>query len=463
MSPKYAKNALFWIIKLRKAVDFLQNRKSPPFCKKSSWFSIFCEVLKCLSVHNFVTLKTTIMKRISFAVLFIINRSKLKKNGDVPIIMRVSIGGQRAECQIKRHINPELWDATKERSKGRSKEAIELNEYLEMLKLRAYTVHRDLELTGCAYNARLVLHRVFNVQSSSRSVLSVFKKHNDDCRDRIGVDYVAITISRFDNCYKYLQKVIREFYGKEDINFNELSGDFVRAFEKFLRTERGCQQNTVIRYMKCFKKIVNMARAKNWLNHDPFYNIKFTEVKVIKEILTVEEIKTIMDKELIGRLEAVRDVFVFCCFTGLAYTDVNNLREEHITADGQGEIWIRKTREKTDNMCDIPLLGIPKSILEKYKGHALTDRNKRLLPVISNQPMNGYLKEIATLCGINKRLTTHTARHTYATVICLNNGVSINNVAKMLGHSDIRMSQHYARVMDNGLKKDMDNIKRIFG
>jgi integrase len=180
--------------------------------------------------------------------------------------------------------------------------------------------------------------------------------------------------------------------------------------------------------------------------------------------LTKEEIERIMAKQFgMQHLEYVRDVFIFCCFSELAYVDAHNLKAEHITKDNDGDMWIRKAREKTDSMCNIPLLEIPQMILEKYKNNPLCVKSGRLLPVTSNQKMNSYLKEIATRCDINKNLTTHTARHTYATVVCLANGVSIENVAKMLGHSDIRMTQHYAKVMDSSIKKDMKNVAKELG
>jgi site-specific recombinase XerD len=215
--------------------------------------------------------------------------------------------------------------------------------------------------------------------------------------------------------------------------------------------------------MKCFKKIINLAIANEWMTRNPFAGIKFQAKEVIKEVLTKEEIERIMAKQFdMQRLEYVRDVFIFCVFSGLAYIDVNNLRAEHITKDNNGDIWIRKAREKTDNMCNIPLLKIPQMILEKYKDHPIRQKTGALLPVTSNQKMNSYLKEIATRCDIKKNLTTHTARHTAASVVFLANGVSMENVAKMLGHSDIRMTQHYAKVMDSSIKRDMAGIDSRF-
>lgn len=403
------------------------------------------------------------MKRNSFSVFFFIKKTKLLSNGEAPIRLRIKVNGIAVESQIKRSVPPNQWDQATESSKGRDRKASELNEYIRMLKLKALTIHRDLEMSGKFFTSRLIMNTLYNADDNKRTLLSVFRKHNDDCRKLIGIDYVKITITRFDNCCKYLGVLIQQKFGKEDVNLNEIDSEFVRDFEMFLKVERGCQQNTVIRYMKCFKKIINLAIANEWMTRNPFAGIKFQAKEVIKEVLTKEEIERIMAKQFdMQHLEYVRDVFIFCVFSGLAYIDVNNLRAEHITKDNNGDIWIRKAREKTDNMCNIPLLKIPQMILEKYKDHPIRQKTGALLPVTSNQKMNSYLKEIATRCDIKKNLTTHVARHTAASVVFLANGVSIENVAKMLGHSDIRMTQHYAKVMDSSIKRDMAGIDNCF-
>jgi site-specific recombinase XerD len=404
------------------------------------------------------------MKRNSFSIFFYIKKTKLLSNNEAPICLRIKVNGVSVESQIKRSISPHLWEQATESSKGRDRKSAELNEYIRMLKLKTLTIHRELELSGKLFTARLIMNKLYSVEDDKRMLLSIFRKHNDDCRQLIGIDYAAVTISRYDNCCKYLGVLIQQKFGKADIHLNEINGEFIRAFEMFLKIERGCQQNTVIRYMKCFKKIVNLAIANEWLTKNPFAGIKFQAKEVVKEILTKEELERIMAKDFgMQHLEYVRDVFLFCCFSGLAYIDAYNLTSEHITTDNDGDVWIRKAREKTDNMCNIPLLKVPQMIIEKYKDNPLCVKSGRLLPVTSNQKMNSYLKEIATRCDIKKNLTTHCARHTYATVICLSNGVSIENVAKMLGHSDIRMTQHYAKVMDSSIKKDMTNVAKALG
>ena len=240
-------------------------------------------------------------------------------------------------------------------------------------------------------------------------------------------------------------------------------GTIIQDYIHFLKAQKDLQENTVIRYMKVVKKITNMALANDWMEKDPFIDIRFHEQEVHKEFLTKEELETMKNKVFdVPRLDLVRDIFLFQCFTGLAFIDVSELKAEHLVSDNQGNLWIRKARQKTKVMCNIPLLDIPLAILEKYEGHPLAKKKGTLLPVPCNQKLNSYLKEIADLCGIKKNLTTHTGRHTFSTVVALANNVSLENVAKMLGHTNTKMTQRYAKVLDQSILRDMQNVRENF-
>ena len=401
------------------------------------------------------------MERKRFSILFFIKRSKLLKNGEAPLRVRVTYDKLYVELQLKRSIQVQLWSQEKECAIGKDRNSVELNHYIDVLRVRFYQIYQDLELEGKLMSARAIVNRYLGNDETNKTLYNVFKEHNDNCRKLIGKDYVEITIRRYDNCLKYLMELVKRSYNQDDILLREVNGELVRNFEMYLKTEKRCAQNTVIRYMKCFKKVINLAIANEWIIKNPFAGIKFHEVAVNKEFLTMEEINAIAAKEFhIQRLEIVRDVFLFCCMTGLAFIDVYNLREEHIIKDNSGAMWIRKTREKTNNMCNIPLLSLPIQILEKYADNPHCLKKGVLLPVMCNQKMNSYLKEIADFCGIKKNLTTHTARHTAASVVFLANGVSLPNVAKMLGHSSTRMTQHYAKVLDSSIMRDMANVEK---
>jgi len=403
------------------------------------------------------------MERKRFCILFFIKRNKLLKNGEAPVRVRVTYDKQYVELQLKRSIKILLWSQEKERAIGKDRNSVEINHYIEALRVKFYQIYQNLELDGKLISARAIINRYQGKDETTKTLYNVFKEHNDNCRKLIDIDYAGITIRRYDNCLKYLMEVVKQTHKQDDILLREVNGELVRNFEMYLKTEKGCAQNTVIRYMKCFKKVINLAIANEWITKNPFAGIKFHEVEVNKEFLTQAELTRIIKKEFeIERLGLVRDAFIFCAFTGLAFIDVYNLRPEHLTEDNKGNLWIMKPREKTKNMCNIPLLNVPRQILEKYKNNPYCHDKGVLLPVLCNQKMNSYLKEIADCCDIKKNLTTHTARHTFATVIALGNSVSLPNVAKMLGHSSTRMTQHYARVMDQNILKDMQNAEKQF-
>ena len=405
------------------------------------------------------------MKRDSFKVLFFIKKAKLLKNGEASVCMRITVNGARVETNIRKSIDPALWNQPKECAKGKSRKACDLNVYIEEARIKLHQLFSEMEEQGQLITARILQERFFGQDKEPeavRTIIGTMQEHNDQCRALVGKDYALITVRRYESCKRYLAELIKQKYGKEDLPLTEVNGELVRAFEFYLKTEKECQQNTVIRYMKCLKKITNLALANEWITKDPFIGIKFHEKEVIREFLTMDELLTIYNKKFsLERITVVRDAFIFAAFTGLAFIDVQQLASEHIVEDQNGNLWIRKPRQKTKNICNIPLLDIPMAILRKYATHPTCQKKNVLLPVPCNQKMNSYLKEIADLCMINKTLTTHTARHSYATSVCLANGVSIENVAKMLGHSNIKMTQHYARVLDSSILRDMNNVKNV--
>lgn len=403
------------------------------------------------------------MKRDSFRVLFFLKKTRLLKNGEASVCMRITVNGTRVENNIRKSIDPALWSQAKETARGKSRRACDLNSYIEEARIKLYQIFCELEQQNRPVTAHLLQELFFGQEKPEevRTLLGTMQEHNDQCRALVGTDYALITVRRYESCRRYLAELIRQRYGKEDLPLTEVNGELVRAFAFYLKTEKGCQQNTVIRYMKCLKKITNLARANDWMAKDSFLGIRFHEKEVVREFLTMDELQTIYRKEFpLERLTLVRDVFIFAAFTGLAFIDVQQLAPEHIVRDNNGNLWIRKPRQKTKNMCNIPLLDIPQEILRKYADHPTCRKRGVLLPVPCNQKMNSYLKEIADICMIRKNLTTHCARHSYATSVCLANGVSLENVAKMLGHSNIKMTQHYARVLDSSILRDMMQVER---
>lgn len=403
------------------------------------------------------------VKRNTLSVLFIIKKAKLLKNGEAPICMRITVNKRVAEIMIKRSIPVDLWNQKKECSKGKNRVATELNHYINTVRAKVLQIHRELEIDNKPITADIIKDCFYGRDKVQRSLLEVYAEHNEKCRALIGKEYTESTVTKFDTSINRLKEYIRSCYHRDDIMLAELDGQFIRNFDFWLKTEKHCQNNSALKHLKNLKKVVRIALANDWIKKDPFYGIHFKQEEINVEFLSREELDILMNKEFaIKRLEQVRDIFVFCCFTALAFVDVQQLSREHLIKDNNGALWIRKARQKTNQMCNIPVLSIPQRILRKYEDNAECIKKGVLLPVISNQRMNAYLKEIADLCGITKRLTTHVARHTAATVVFLANDVSMENVSKILGHSNIRMTQHYAKVLDSSIMRDMFNVEKNF-
>ncbi len=276
----------------------------------------------------------------------------------------------------------------------------------------------------------------------------------------IGIEFALATYKRYHTTRSHVAEYLQAEYHKRDIPVKDVNLKFIKGFEYFLKITKACNHNTALKYVNNFKKIVRMAVANDWIAKDPFYNYKVQFKAVEREFLNKEELQRLMSKEIEGdRLNVVRDMFVLCCFTGLAYIDIQTLRPEEIYENEEGGFYIKSKRSKTDTGFTIPLLHIATAIIEKYKDHPKVMNKNCVIPVLSNQKSNAYLKEIADRCDIKKNLTTHLARHTFATTVTLTNGVPIETVGKMLGHKNLRTTQHYAKIIDSKVEEDMKILR----
>jgi len=389
----------------------------------------------------------------TFNVLFFLKRDKQKQNGTVPLMCRITIDGIETRFTMKTDIDPGHWDVKLGKMSGRSAKAIEINALIDNTKSvlnRIY--HQELERMQ-SVTAEKVKNIFLGINTKQHTLLELFKKHNADVKSLIGISKSKATYQKYEVTLKHTTSFLRKRYNLSDIHFAEINHMFISDFETFLMVDCQCQSNTTAKFMQFFKRIILIARNNGWMLHDPFVNYKIRINKVDRGYLTKEELELIFKKKIeIPRLEHVRDIFVFSCFTGLAYIDVYNLKESNIRTSFDGNLWIMTKRQKTDVNSNIPLLEVPKMILEKYKGKL---PEGKILPITSNQKMNAYLKEIGDLCEIKKNLTFHLARHTFATTITLSQGVPIETVSKMLGHTNIKTTQIYARITDNKIGHDM--------
>ena len=399
------------------------------------------------------------MERTTFGLLFYIRRDKTNKKGEAPVFMRLTINGERADASIKRFIEPHAWNSAKGKANEKSRGGKDLNLYLDAISANILRIQRDLELDKKEVSAQIILNRYLGKEQSDRhTLMEVFRAHNEKCRALSGISLAPGTVIRYETSLRLTEAFLRTTYKKEDCYLDEITHQFVEDYDFYLRTVRRCCHNTTTKYLLNFKKIIRIALAKGWMKKDPFAQVHFHFEPVEREFLEKQELKVLLNKEItITRLAQVRDIFCFCCLTGLAFMDVQQLKPEHLVADIHGKIWIRKARQKTKNMCNIPLLDEAQKIIDRYRDHPYCQTHGVLLPVCSNQKMNSYLKELADICGIRKNLSTHCARHTFAT-LTLASGATIDNVAKMLGHANVNMPRRYAKVLDSSIMRDMEAV-----
>jgi site-specific recombinase XerD len=399
------------------------------------------------------------------SVLFYARNSKKTSKGLSPIYIRLTINGRRLEQSIGRFINPALWSPAAGRMKGNTDLARQVNQYLDTLKSKVLTLEREMVLDGVPVNFANFREKWLGVTDAPRMLMEIFQQHNDQMEELIqaGKEFCAATLDRFNTCRDHTRAFIQWKYGSDDIDIKKLDFEFVSNLEFWLKTQRNCAHNTTMKYISNLKKIVNGCIRKGWLTRDPFLGFKLTKVEVDRQALTQAELDRIRNKVFpTDRLNFVRDIFLFSCYTGLAYADVKKLKRSEIAPGVDGSFWIFTNRQKTDTSSRIPLLPPALAIIEKYKDNRTCRDLGFVLPVLTNQKMNAYLKEIADCCGITKNLTFHIARHTFATTITLSNGVPIESVSKMLGHRNLKTTQHYAKVLDRKISEDMWQLKQKF-
>jgi len=389
--------------------------------------------------------------------------SKANKNGQLPIYFRLTVNGERFEFSTKKFIEKSKWSTEQSKMKGNSEEARTINNYLDLMKSKIFDIqmellHKNEDLTIENFKSKLT-----GAQERERMIIPIYQNHNDKIEDLIGNGYAYGTLERFKISLKHLQEFILWKYNVYDISINKIDYGFVTEFEFYLRSVKKCNNNTAVKYVRNFRKIIKICLDNDWLDKDPTTRYEGKMKEVERDFLTEEELLKIYNKKISSeRLQLVRDIFIFSCYTGLAYIDVKGLKKDHIGIGIDGEKWIFKNRQKTDTKSKIPVLPIAQEIIEKYSNHPKCLNEDTILPILTNQKMNAYLKEIGDLCDIPKEITFHMARHTFATSVTLTNGVPIETVSKMLGHKNLHTTQHYAKVLDKKVSEDMKILRNKF-
>lgn len=402
------------------------------------------------------------MIRENLIILFYIKRKKLLRNGEAPIFVRITIDEQRAEFGIRKSVDPNQWNNHTRKMDGDSQKAHFLNSHIEKIERQIRSIYELLLLEREDVTPGMIKEKLLGSKKDKHFILQVFQEHNEQAKKLKGIDFAPDTVQRYETSYMHTKEFIKKVYRREDMPFSEINHQFIKNYEMYFKVDRGCSHNTTIKYIKNFKKIVRIALANGWLKKDPFSNIKYSLTEVDTVYLDEKELDKMRFKELSNqRIARVKDVFVFCCFTGLAFADAKSLSWSDIV-ERNGKQWIIKRRQKTKQESMVPLLPAAKAIIEKYENDPELQVKGLLLPVLSNQKMNNYLKEISTLCGINKEISTHSARHTFATTVTLSNGISLEAVSKMLGHSSIDMTKRYARIREKLIETNMKKIEHLY-
>lgn len=388
--------------------------------------------------------------------MFYLKKNAPKKNGLVPVMCRITVDGTMCQFSSKVDVDPTVWDLSNSRLLGKSSTAIEINRHLDKVRVGINTKYQEIADRDCYVTAEKVKNAFLGLDIRHQMLLQLYAQHNEDFAKQVGKVRSTSTYGKYCTVYKHLAEFIQARYRVGDLALKELTPAFISGFELFLRTQKSCSQNTVWLYMMPLRRMVAIAQQNGWIVRDPFAGYKVSPQSVDRGYLTKDEIKTLLDKRFTQKhKELIRDLYIFCCFTGLSFADMKHLSKEHIQTSFDGEQWIMTKRQKTGLESNLMLLDIPKRILEKYYGMA--DGGK-LLPVPSYSHCRDTIKEIIKDCGIDKNLSWHSSRHTMATEICLTNGVPIETLSKMLGHTNIRTTQIYAKITHEKESRDLSAL-----
>ena len=397
------------------------------------------------------------------STLFYAKTAKSNKNGLLPIYQRITVNGERIEMSTSKFIEKAKWNTSAGKIKGSSEEARLINSYLDILKNKVYEAEKWMVNNNLEINAQTFKNKLLGIEEKQRKLMLIFQEHNKRMKELINKEFSINTYKKYETTLAHTKEFLKTQYAISDISINRIDLAFITDFDFYLRNTKNCNNNSTIKYIRNFGKIVKQCYKNGWLERDPFLNYDGKVKEVERTYLTETEIEALVNKKFqIKRLELVKDLFLFSCFTGLAYIDVFNLTPANIIIGIDGEKWISTHRQKTESASKIPILPVTQMIIDKYENHPQISKEDKLLPNLSNQKMNAYLKEIAAICNINKELTFHIARHTFATTVTLTNGVPIESVSKMLGHKNLRTTQHYAKVLDRKVSEDMKILRDKF-
>ena len=396
--------------------------------------------------------------RSTFRILFYLKRNAPKSNGLVPVMCRITVNGKISQFSCKLDVDEKHWDVKTGRMTGRSVVALEANRMLDKIRVGINKAYQDICDKDNYVTAEKVRNAFLGMGMNHETLLAVFRQHNEDYAKQVGKIKSQRSYWKYRTVYNHLSEFIRQRYKVSDIALKELAPAFITDFELFLRTEKNHCTNTIWSYMMPFKRIIYMSINNGWLQRDPFYAYSITKEETKRGFLSKEEIKMLIEGSFKKKsYELIRDLFIFCCFTGLSWTDMANLTKENLQTSFDGHLWIKTNRQKTGTETNLRLLEVPLRIIKKYEG---CSEDGKLLPVPCYPNCKNGIKVIAKKCGIEKNVTWHMSRHSFATTVCLSNDMPIETLSKMLGHRSIRTTQIYAKITAEKVSNDMERLSQ---
>lgn len=396
-----------------------------------------------------------------FSILFWLKKSKMNKQGLVPIWARITLDGRRSEFSTQKQIYPKFWDTANNKVLDKFNGSRYVNDYLILLRADLLKHYNILLSTKDIVTPEDVKDSYKGVKPVKKTFLDLFRQFNQNLLERKEMGSLSAgRLKRFQVIYRKCKEFITSKFKKSDVLLEEIKLNFIVEFAHHLRREDGIMNNSAMKYASDLKQVMKYGVMLEYIPSNPFVNFKCSYKKVKREFLDQDELDLLYKREFsIVRLEEVRDCYLFSCYTGYAYSDAEALGPEDVTIGMDGEKWIIRNRKKTETIENVPLLPIPLEIIQKYRNHKYCKAFNKLLPMNSNQRYNAYLKEVADLCGIKKKLTTHTARHTFATTVLLMNDVPMETAMELLGHTDIRTTQIYGKIVQKKISTDMQKLK----
>ena len=397
----------------------------------------------------------------TFSILFWINSSRATNN-KAELFARITVNGKRANIGLKRKVSTTQWDTKAKKVIGNSSASREINNHINSVQAALYGIYQKLKYSEKFITAQLIKSIYNGEDEGAKTIEDILTYHNRKIENTLAPG----TIRNFGVSENYINRYLKQKHKTDDIYLKQLNYKFISDFETFLMNyfpkghPKAMSHNTVMKHLQRFRKIITLAYHLEWIEKDPFIRWKPTFEAKQREFLSPNELSNLETyKFLVERLERVRDLFIFSCYTGISYADIIKLTNNNIVLGIDGSKWVSTKRQKTKTPIKIPLLEKAEFILEKYANHPVTIVSETLLPVITNEKINLYLKEIADAVGITKNLTFHMARHTFATTVTLSNGVPIETVSKLLGHTKLATTQIYARVLDKKNSDDMNKLR----